>query len=71
MLRAYPAEEVRRFLSEDNPAVVRTEYGFLIPRQGREAVEYRGEVRDLKILRDGCVAEVFVNGGEEVYTALL
>ena len=45
--------------------------GFRILRSGREPVEYRGPVRDLKILRDGRVAEVFVNGGEEVYTALL
>ena len=70
-LRAYPAEEVRRFLLQHDPAVVRTQHGFYISRQGRSPVEYRGEVRDLKILRDGCVAEVFVNGGEEVYTALL
>ena len=40
----------------------------------KEAAEiplYEGEIRDLKILRDGYVVEVFVNGGKEVYTALL
>ena len=68
---AYPVEEVRYALSEDDPAVVRTKDGFRIPRQGRGAVEYKGEIRDLKILRDGLIAEVFVNGGEETYTALL
>ena len=71
VIRAYPAKEVRQLLTESDPAVIRTEEGFRIPRQGRADVEYRGEIRDLKILRDGYVAEVFVNGGEEVYTALL
>jgi hypothetical protein len=32
---------------------------------------YEGEIRDLKILRDEYIAEIFVNGGEEVYTVLL
>ncbi|MBQ6420869.1 MAG: glycoside hydrolase family 32 protein [Clostridia bacterium] len=71
VIHAYPAREVRQFLTESDPAVIRTDDGFRILRSGREPVEYRGPVRDLKILRDGRVAEVFVNGGEEVYTALL
>ncbi len=32
---------------------------------------HRGDVRDLTILCDGYMAEVFVNGGEEVFSALL
>ena len=48
-----------------------SETGFIIERSGREPVEYHGEVNDLKILTDGYVVEVFVNGGQEVYTALL
>jgi len=31
----------------------------------------KGWIDDLKILRDGYIVEVFVNGGEAVYTALL
>jgi hypothetical protein len=34
-------------------------------------VIYEGPIDDLKILRDGYIVEVFVNGGQEVYTALL
>ena len=43
----------------------------MIPREGREPVVYQGPLTDLKILRDGYIVEVFVNGGREVYTALL
>ena len=48
-----------------------TETGFVIAREGRAPVVYEGEIRELKILRDGYLVEVFVNGGETVYTALL
>jgi len=34
-------------------------------------VVYEGKVRDLQILRDEYIIEVFVNGGEEIYSALL
>lgn len=71
VIRGRPAREVRRFCRESDPALLRTDGGFLIPRGGREAVQYRGEIRELGIIRDGDVMEVFVNGGEEIYTALL
>jgi hypothetical protein len=32
---------------------------------------YEGKIDEIKILRDGYVVEVYVNGGAEVYTALL
>jgi hypothetical protein len=32
---------------------------------------YVGEIKDIKILRDAYIAEIFVNGGEEIYTVLL
>lgn len=67
----YPVEEVRHLLKDEDPAVQRTENGFIIPRTGREPVVYEGEIRDLKILRDGFIIEVFVNGGEQIYSALL
>jgi beta-fructofuranosidase len=68
---AYPIEELRHLLTDEDPSVKRTESGFVIERSGREPVVYNGEITDLKILRDGYLVEVFVNGGEEVYTALL
>lgn len=68
---AYPVEEVRHLLKDEDDAVQRTTSGFVIPRTGREPVVYEGPVEDLKILRDEYIVEVFVNGGREVYTALL
>lgn len=67
----YPVEEVRHLLSDEDPYVKRTERGFVVEREGRSPVVYEGAIDDLKILRDGYVLEVFVNGGKEVYTVLL
>ncbi len=68
---AYPVEEVRHLLKDSDEAVKITDDGFVIEREGRDSVVYRGEIKDLKILRDEYVIEVFVNGGKEVYTAIL
>ena len=70
-ITAYPIKELQHLLKDEDPAVKRTEQGFIIERTEREPVIYNGEVTDLKILRDGYLVEVFVNGGQEVYTALL
>ncbi len=67
----YPVEEVRHLLRDSDPALERTADGFLIRREGRPPVEYHGELTDLKLLRDEYILEVFVNGGEKVYTVLL
>lgn len=70
-ITAYPIEELQHLLKDEDPSVKRTENGFIIERSGREPVIYNGTITSLKILRDGYLVEVFVNGGEEVYTALL
>ena len=70
-ITAYPVEELQFLLKDEDECVKRTEGGFVIERNGREAVVYNGTISDLKILRDGPIVEVFVNKGEEVYTALL
>lgn len=70
-ITAFPVEEVRHLLTESDPAVEITEKGFVIARQGREPVVYEGRLDDIRILRDGYIIEVFVNGGERVYSALL
>ena len=67
----FPVKEVQHLLTDNDPAVERNSNGFIIRRQGREPVVYVGEISDLKIFRDGYIIEVFVNGGEEVYSALL
>lgn len=68
---AYPVEEVRHLLTDSDPALERTEDGFIIRREMREDVVHKGEIRDLKILRDEYVMEIFINGGETVYSVLL
>ncbi len=68
---AYPVEEMRHLLTESDPAVIRTEDGFTVEREGRKPLVYKGEIRSLAILRDAFVLEIFVNGGEEVYSVLL
>ena len=70
-LRAFPLPEIRRFLTDRDPALIRTQNGFRIKREGREDVEYAGKINSLQCLRDEYILEVFVNGGEEIYTALL
>ncbi len=68
---AYPIEELQHLLTDEDPSVRRTDDGFVIERTDREPVVYQGPVHDLKILRDGYILEVFVNGGESVYSVLL
>lgn len=70
-LCAYPIKEVRHLLTDSDPAVVMTDDGFTVERSGRAPIVYRGKIDDIKILRDEYLIEIFVNGGEEVYTALL
>ena len=62
---------MRHLLRDTDDSVRLTENGFIIERDGREPVIYEGNTDNIKILRDGYIVEVFVNGGEEVYTALL
>ena len=68
---AYPVEELRHLLKDEDDSVKRTPNGFVIERANRDPVIYEGEINDLKILRDGYIVEVYVNGGQEIYTALL
>lgn len=70
-LRAFPVSEVRHLLTDQDPALKRTRQGFCIHRAGRKRITYAGVIHDLKCLRDEDILEVFVNGGEEIYTALL
>ncbi|MBR2732083.1 MAG: glycoside hydrolase family 32 protein [Clostridia bacterium] len=70
-LRAFPVTEVTHLLADQDPALRQTHSGFRIQRAGREDVVYTGRINCLKLLRDEGFLEVFVNGGEEIYTALL
>ncbi|MBQ1376981.1 MAG: glycoside hydrolase family 32 protein, partial [Lachnospiraceae bacterium] len=70
-IRAFPAEEVRHLLKKEDPALKRTDTGFIIERDGREPVIYEGPVDSLDLIRDEYVLEVFVDHGKAVYTVLL
>ena len=67
----YPVKEVQHLLKDSDPALIRTEKGFMIEREGRNPVIFEGEINDLKILREEYIIEVFINGGEKIYTAVL
>ncbi len=70
-ITAFPVKELHHLLKDSDPAVTLTQDGFVIHRTARDPVVYKGSLHDLKIIRDGCIIEVFVNGGETVYSALL
>ena len=67
----YPVEEVQHLLKDSDPAVSVNENGFTIERTNRDSVVYNGKITDLKIIRDEYILEVFVNGGEIIYSVLL
>ena len=66
-----PASEVAHLLKGHDPAVKMTENGFTVEREQRPSLIHNGEIRDIKILRDEYILEIFVNGGETVYSLLL
>jgi beta-fructofuranosidase len=70
-ITAYPIDEIRHLLKDSDDALIRTENGFTVNREGRTPLVYEGEINDLKVIRDGYVMEIFVNGGQEVYTVIL
>ncbi len=71
IITVYPIRELQHLLKDEDKCLKRTKKGFIVKRTGREALVYEGKIDDLKILRDGCFVEIFVNGGQEVYTVLL
>lgn len=70
-ITAWPIEEVQFLLKDSDPALKRTEKGFIVEREKRDPVVYEGEIKDLKVIRDGYIIEIFINGGKEVYSVLL
>ncbi len=67
----YPVKELQHLLKDSDPAVKMTDNGFVIERTNRDSVVYEGEVKNIKIIRDEFLLEVFVNDGETVYSVLL
>ena len=70
-ITAFPIKELQHLLKDEDECLERTENGFIVKRNGREPITYVGDIKDIKILRDAYIVEIFVNGGEEIYSALL
>jgi beta-fructofuranosidase len=66
-----PASEVAHLLKDSDESVRLTDGGFVVERKSRPDLVHKGEVRNLKILCDKYIMEIFVNGGETVYSLLL
>lgn len=66
-----PLDEVKHLLKDSDPAVEITEDGFRIRRSLRDDVVYTGKINDIRILRDEYLIEVYINGGESIYCAVL
>lgn len=71
-LCAYPVKEVQHLLRDSDPAVTLTAEGCVIaPHNTREPVVHKGKIQSLAVCRDEYILEVFINGGETVYSVLL
>lgn len=68
---ACPVDEIKHLLKDEDECVERTEKGFIVKRTNRESLVVECDIKELKILRDGYIVEIFVNGGESVYSVLL
>ncbi len=66
-----PAKEIAHLFKTSDPRVETTEHGFTVERKERPSLVHKGVVRDLLILRDEYIMEIFVNGGETVYSLML
>lgn len=70
-ITTYPVAEVRHLLTDTDPAIERTADGFVVRRTDREDVTFTGEIREMAVLRDNYVLEIFINHGEQVVSVIL
>ncbi len=68
---AYPVKEVQHLLKDNDESVELTSDGFVVKRNLQPDIVHKGKIDDIKIMRDQYVLEIFVNGGEYVYAAVL
>ena len=71
VIKAFPVKECRPLLADGDEYIDLLEKGFVIKRREQPDVICEAAIKDIKALRDGYVLEVFVNGGEEVYSLLI
>jgi len=67
----WPIEECQDLLEDDDPNIIHTEDGFMIKRVTKPDVIYKGEIRNMKVIKDEYILEIFLNDGEEIYTVVL
>ncbi|MBP3305524.1 MAG: glycoside hydrolase family 32 protein [Oscillospiraceae bacterium] len=67
-IRTFPVREARHLLTDSHPLVHVSEDCVRMDVPWQHPVEYHGAVKDVKILHDGTLLEVFINGGEAVYS---
>ena len=68
---AYPVEEAQNLLVDRDENVKFTDKGFVVERKDLQSIVYEGKIKELKIIKDEYVLEIFVNGGEYLYTIIL
>ena len=71
VIRAFPVKECRPLLADGDDAIVLGEKGFVIKRLNQPDAVCNAEIKDIKVLRDEYILEIFVNGGKEVYSVVL
>ncbi len=64
---SYPVKEAWHLLQDTHPLVHVSENCVKMETPWHKPIEFHGEVKDVKILEDGMLLEVFINGGEAVY----
>ena len=67
----WPIDECKHLLKDDDEAIIHTEDGFIIKRESKRDLVYKGNIKDMKVIRDEYILEIFLNGGEEIYTVVL
>lgn len=68
---AIPIKETENIGTTDDEYVKLTNEGFVIYRTAKPDVVCKTSVKDMKIIRDEYIIEIYVNGGEEVYSVVL
>lgn len=65
---SFPVKEAQHLLTDTHPLVHVSRDCVRMDVRWRHPVEFHGEVKDVKILQDDILLEVFINGGEAVYS---
>ncbi len=65
---SFPVREARHLLADSHPLVHVSKDTVSIESRWPHPLEFRGRVEDVKVLEDDTLLEVFINGGEAVFS---